>query len=127
MIPADTLTTANRRRGVAGGTLTAGMPVYLSNNTYLASRTNAAATALCDGIVLNGASSGQPVDVQLSGNLALGATLTIGMAYYVSANTAGKIWPITDVATNHVPVYLGIATNSTNLNLSIQESPVAKA
>src|SRR5581483_1775072 len=91
--------------GTAGATITAGQPVYLDSatNTYKLSLAAGTATeATAAGIAVNGASAGQPVRIQTSGDLDLGATLTVGRVYVLSAN-AGKIAPVTDLAsTNRV-------------------------
>lgn len=116
--------------GTSGATLTAGMAVYRdANNRYQKSLANAVgAAADVDGIVLNGASNGQPVQIVRTGaNLNLGATLTVGQTYVVSNNTAGAIMPVSDLASTHVPIILGIANAANNIKLSFVIGTVAKA
>jgi hypothetical protein len=62
--------------------------------------------------------------VHESGPLTVGATMTAGVAYYLS-DTAGGICPVADLATGEYPSVLGIATSTTVLNVNIQTSGVA--
>lgn len=102
-----------------GGTVVAGTPVYLSAaNTWIAADNNVTAVEAGSngiGIALNGGGSGQLADVQTGGDINIGATLTVGETYVVSA-TAGKICPVADISTNFVTV-LGVAISSTILRL----------
>lgn len=98
--------------GVAGGTITAGQSVYLdpsSNTIKLADAITSATTAACVGIALNGASTGQPLTYQTSGNINIGATLTIGAVYILSGANAGGVAPVADLTSTWFPVVLGIA------------------
>jgi hypothetical protein len=118
---------ANRN---AGGTITAGMPVYsdlTDSNLYKAARANAQATAQVAGIALNGASDNQPVMVQSSGEINLGATLIVGESYYLSDAVAGQIVPVADLGTADWPVFLGIAKSASLLDLNIVIGGAAKA
>jgi hypothetical protein len=63
--------------------------------------------------------------VQTAGNINLGATLTVGQIYVLSA-TAGGIAPVADLATGHYPSILGVATTASNLLMGILVSNVAK-
>lgn len=114
--------------GVAGASITAGQVVYLDSSagTYkLADNNSATAAARSpDGIALNGAASGQPIEVLTRGPITIGATMTAGVAYYLSA-TAGGICPVADLTTGHYPTILGIATSTTVLSVLIHESGVA--
>ncbi len=119
--------TANTRLGTAGATVTAGQAVYLDSatSTYkLADSNGAAALRSPVGIALNGASSGQPVNIALSGPVTIGATLTAGVAYYLS-DTPGGICPVADVGSGEYATVLGIATSASVLDLKIHESGVA--
>ena len=63
--------------------------------------------------------------LQISDELQLlGATLTAGVAFYLS-DTPGGICPVADVGTGEYATVLGFATSTTVLNLKIQESGVA--
>lgn len=111
-------------QGTAGATITAGQVLYLdaATGTYkLADADGAAALRVPVGIALNGAASGQPVLVATSGSITIGATLTGGIAYYLSP-TAGGISPVADIITGCYPTILGIATSATVLQLQILQS-----
>jgi hypothetical protein len=114
------------RRFLAGGTITAGMPVYLSAaNTWIAADNNVSAVeagSLGVGIALNGAASGQPVAVQTGGDINIGATLTAGVPYIVSA-VAGAVAPITDISTN-ITTVLGVAISASILRMPLS-GPIA--
>lgn len=114
------------RKYNAGGTITAGMPVYLDTdtNTWKAADCDAsAATAVAGGIALHGASSGQPLAVQTSGNINPGATVTVGEIYVVSG-TAGGIAPEGDLAAGDYVTVLGVGTSASNIALAIHVSGV---
>lgn len=87
--------------GTAGATITAGQALYLDSGTStlkLADANASQAAATCVGISLHGASSGQPIKYQISGDITIGATITVGGIYVVSA-TAGGIAPVADLTT----------------------------
>ena len=115
--------------GYAGATITAGQVVYFDSSagTYKLADTNSATAAVRSpaGIALNGAASGQTVEVLTEGNITIGATLTVGIAYYLSG-TAGGICAVADLVTGDYPVFLGFATTSAILNVKIVEAGVAK-
>lgn len=114
----------------SGGTITAGMPVYKDasdSNKYKAARANALGTSVVAGIALNGASNGQPMTIQNSGDINLGATLIVGETYCLSDAVAGQIVPIGDLGSADYPVILGQAETASNLILDIQSAYVAKA
>jgi hypothetical protein len=122
--------TTHKTSVTAGGTLTAGMPVYkdlTDSNKHKAARANAAATAVVAGIALHGASSGQPLLIQNDGNINLGATLVLGETYCLSDAVAGQIVPIGDLGSSDYPTILGIAISTSILALDIQVGGVAKA
>lgn len=114
----------------AGGNITAGMPVYRDNaddNKYKAAIGTSAAAAAAAGIALNAAGDGQPLTVQTSGDINIGATLTAAEPYCVSDATAGKIRPLSELGVGDFPTFLGCATTTSNLKLDIQAGGVAKA
>lgn len=118
---------AVRESGTAGATITAGQAVYLDTDDRYKLADNNSATALVRtprGIALNGASSGQPLTIHLSGNITIGATLTAGVAYYLS-DTPGGICPVADLLTGEYPCVIGIATSTSVLSVGIQASGVA--
>ena len=116
------------RAGIAGATLTAGMPIYLDNTDEDLGKpcqANAEATASCDGICLNGASAGQPFDYLPSGDITLGTgVMTKGETYAVSDATAGKIRPVDELASGDYVTILGVAESTSVLALDIQNSGV---
>lgn len=118
---------ASKSLGTAGATVTAGKAVYLdaSDSKYkLADSNGSAALRSPVGIALNGASDGQPLVVLTYGPVTIGATMTAGVAYYLS-DTPGGICPVADVGSGEYPTILGIATSTTVLNVNIQQSGVA--
>jgi hypothetical protein len=113
--------------GFAGEAITAGQPVYLAaatqrwmkaDNDAVASEARAAT-----GIALTGSSTGQPVAVQTAGDITLGAVLTAGTPYYLSA-TAGGICPVGDLVTGKTVCQLGLAKSASVLALAIQNPGV---
>lgn len=113
--------------GTAGATITAGQSVYLdaATNTYkLADSNGAAALRTPVGVALSGASAGQPLTVQKSGDITIGATLTPGVAYYQS-DTPGGICPVADVGSGEYSCIIGIAKSASVLDINIQASGVA--
>lgn len=120
---------SKRRVGVAGATIAAGDAVYLdaTDDKYkLADCDAAAALRSPNGFALNSASDGQPLVVHGEGPLTLGAVLTPGSTYYLSA-TPGKIAPIGDLTTGDYPTIMGIATSDSVLDVKIHQSGVALA
>lgn len=100
----------------AGENLTQGQPVYLkaSDGKYYRADANASAEAAkAVGIVLTPASTNGYSVIQegSGGSVNLGATLTVGETYVVSA-TAGAIAPIADLTTGDYPCIIGVATTT---------------
>lgn len=114
--------------GTLGATATAGQVVYLdtSAGTWKLADNNSATAAVRapGGILLNGGSSGQPCKVLKKGLITIGATLTAGVAYYLS-DTPGGICPVADLASGEYPTFLGIATSTAILNVNITSAGVA--
>lgn len=121
-------TGARLERHTAGATITAGQLVYKdtsdSNKAKLADADTAAASVIL-GVALNGASSGQPVTVQVAGDYNPGATATVGQVY-VASTTAGGIAPYADLLTGDFVSIFGVATTASNISLSIKNSSTAK-
>jgi hypothetical protein len=107
----------------AGAAITAGQVVYLesSSSTYKLADCNSATAEVRTpaGIALNGAASGQPLAVCTKGSVTIGATLTAGVAYYLSG-TAGGIRPVADNTTGDYPALIGMASSTTALVVNIQ-------
>jgi hypothetical protein len=111
---------ASIRKGTAGATITAGMPVYsdlTDNGDIKPCDADAAASAVCAGIALNGASDGQPVIYQNGGSLTIGATVVVGMAYYVTPNAGGLgVWAEVQTADYATLVCIGSSTSKVIVN-----------
>lgn len=114
--------------GICGATITAGQGVYKSSTTglYMPADCNSATAEarVPSGFALNGGAVNQPLAVQRSGPITIGATLTAGVAYYQSA-TPGAICPVADLTTGMYPCALGIAKSTTVLDINIEPSGVA--
>lgn len=132
-----TITAANVAKGtnaavvssyLAGASITAGQSVYLDSatNTIKLADADALASSAAVGVALNAASSGQPITYQRSGNITIGATVAVGVAYYVST-TAGGICLESDLTTGDFPHFLGFATSTTVIALDPKACGVAKA
>lgn len=120
-------TTAARDSGTAGEAIAAGQAVYRSSTTnkwMLADSDSATAEAKrATGIALNGAALNQPISVLKSGEITIGATLTAGTAYYLSA-TPGGICPVADVSTGDDVCLVGLAKSTSVLVVNIQSPGV---
>jgi hypothetical protein len=116
--------------GFAGATITAGQVVYYDSSagTYKLADNNSGTAAVRSpaGIALNGAATGQPVEVLTSGKVTIGATVTAGVAYYLS-DTPGGICPVADIASGEYPVFLGFATTAAIIDVNIVQAGVALA
>lgn len=119
---------ASTENGNLGVAVIAGQAVYKAAADglwYLADNNSATAAARqAMGIALNGGGIGQPVRVLLSGPVTIGATLTAGVAYYLS-DTAGGICPVADLGTGEYSCFIGLATSTTVLDVAIKYSGVA--
>lgn len=125
---ANVTTTSTQVRDVtAGATITAGQVVYLDTTANdvakLADNDASAATPVVAGIALHGAASGQPLRIVTGGTVTIGATVTVGKIYVLSA-TAGGIAPVDDLAQNKYVSIIGVGTSSSVLTLSIKNSGV---
>lgn len=119
---------AKVRAGTAGATITAGQVVYkdASDGKFKLADCDSATVAARSpiGIALHGASNGQPLDILTEGLITIGATMTAGLAYYVSP-TAGGIGVVGDLSSGDYPTLVGIATSTSVLNVKFNESGVA--
>jgi len=114
--------TGNTATVTAGATLTAGMPVYKDTadaNEHKAGDNDVAASAEIEGVTLNGASDGQPVEIQTDGTIAIGATVTIGETYVLSS-TSGKIAPVGDLASDDYVTHIGVGVTTARIELNIK-------
>jgi hypothetical protein len=109
---------AKRTEGISGGTPVAGDVMYLSpdDDQWRRASNNSATVGakVPSGIALNGATTGQPIDVFVWGDLTVSSVLTPGDAYYLSANP-GKICPRADVIAGMDVCFIGIARSTSVL------------
>lgn len=123
-----TITAANVARGsdalvdhgTAGVAITAGQTIYLDSVTskMVLSDNNGAGTRTVNGVALHAAAANQPIAFQKSGDITIGATLTAGQDYWLSA-TPGGIAPRADLTTGMDPILIGVAKSATVLTLAI--------
>lgn len=117
--------------GTAGATITAGQVVYLDEATtgeWLLADSDAAGAAARGsgriGIALNGASDGQPLKVQIDGNITIGGTMTAGVAYFLS-DEPGGIAPYADLGSGDYVMLIGVSVSTTVLSLQFKYTAVA--
>ncbi|QDP55375.1 MAG: hypothetical protein Tp176DCM1853251_59 [Prokaryotic dsDNA virus sp.] len=103
-------------RGTAGAAITAGQIIYAdASDAFQLADADAFTAGVTEVFMaLNGAATGQPVTALKSGDVALGAILTAGSAYYLSG-TAGGIMPAADLTVGDEVVQLGLASSTTTL------------
>jgi hypothetical protein len=120
---------ARVEQGVAGEAITQGQPVYLlstDSKHYQCDADLTAVEAACVGIALTPAATDEYFLIAKTGStIDLGATLTVGQTYVVSA-TKGAVAPIGDLTTGAYPTILGVATTAGKLPLDILASGVVK-
>lgn len=107
--------------GIAGGTITAGMPIYIdtaaSNVLKAATGASAVLADVC-GIALNGGAIGQTIEyVTRDPALVIGATVAVGTTYVLAL--AGGVCPDADITTGGFKTVLGPATTTTTINFSV--------
>lgn len=118
--------------GVAGASITQGQVIYrdpTDNSLKLADADAAATAPSATGqlfIALSAAATGQPIAYLTTGQVTIGATLTVGTAYYLST-TSGSICLESDLASGDFPIFLGFAISTTVLNFTPLAAGVAKA
>lgn len=112
----------------AGETITAGQALYLHTDglVYKSDANGTAAQKAITGIALNGGSINQAISVQTAGSITIGATVTTGLIYVLSA-TAGGIAPSADLASGWETIILGVATSASVIALSFYDSGASLA
>ena len=119
---------SSQRTKLANATITAGQVVYLDSATdkvgLADSNSATAAIRAVYGIALNGGAVNQPIVVHIGGSITIGATMTAGVAYYLS-DTPGGICPVADLGAGEYPTVLGLATSTTVLAFDPQAAGVA--
>jgi hypothetical protein len=112
---------------IAGATITAGQAVYVDpsdKSIKIASATGLAAIHQVIGIAVNGASTGQPVSVVTKDpNFGLGGTVTNGEI--VVLGLTGALDPCADITTGWFTGVMGVATDTSHINLFITRVDVA--
>lgn len=122
---------SSRSRGTtvqAGESIDAGELVYLNSSTskYNLADASAASTASVAGIAVTSASTDGYFLYVANEDIDLGAILTAGTFYYLSA-TPGKIAPFADLVSSNVVSQIGYATTTSNLKVAISNTEVAIA
>lgn len=117
-------TGAQTVNGLAGETITAGQSVYLTaagvwmkaqcDNTAIEAGSGGNSNF---GIALHGSLSGQPLTVQISGIITIGATVVVGTDYVISA-TAGGIAPKSDLVSTNKITHLGHGATSGTIDMA---------
>lgn len=124
VVPGDNVSTVT---GVAGETIAQGKAVYRSSTTskYMLADSNSGTleARIPVGIALTGSSLNQPIVVVKSGDVTIDATLTAGVAYYLS-DTPGGICPVADVGSGEAVCLLGFAKTTAILGVAIQSPGV---
>jgi hypothetical protein len=119
---------AELENGSLGETVTAGQALYKlasDGRWYLADNNSAtAAVRQATAIALNGGAAGQPVRVLRSGRITIGATMTAGVAYYLS-DTPGGICPVADIGSGEYSCLIGLAVSTSILDVKFLYSGVA--
>ena len=114
----------------AGETITQGMVLYKKSSDgewYKAdvdgtgSPTAETAGSGGLGIALNAAANGQPIMIQLDGEIAPGDTATEGVVYVASPTTDGGIAPQSDLAAldNDYVTIVGVGNSDGNIDLNL--------
>lgn len=123
---ANVASSGRKETGTFGDTIVAGKVLMKDASTKKFELADADSTSLDEvyGIALNGGADGQPGVVALPGSdITIGATLTAGTAYYLSA-TPGGICPFADLASGDRVIFLGIAKSTSVLHFRPIDSGV---
>ena len=118
----------NRTSGTAGATILAGQAVYLDPTVkkFLLADSNSATVAARTptGIAMHGASLNQPLAVMTSGDVTIGATLTVNTPYFLS-DTPGGICPIADIGVGEFCCQVGLSKSTTVMTIMIKATGVS--
>jgi hypothetical protein len=115
-----------KTKQVIGETLTTGELVYIKpadKKCWLALCGGNSDQINVAGVTLNGGSAGQQLQYQYTGDVTIGATLTIGVEYYLSA-AAGKICPRADLVSGNNVIRVGFGKTAAVLTLDIKNMGV---
>lgn len=112
-----------------GATVSVGQPVYKNsaNKKHSPADSDAsAAAAAAEGIAMTPGVDGGYGIIAVQGPIVLvGTTMSVGLNYYVG-RTAGTIAPESDLTTGDYVSRLGVASTSTQLELSISNTGIVK-
>ena len=116
------------KKGIAGEAISAGQSIFKAadGGIELCENDQAALDAACIGVALNDAAVDQPIEFAITGDVNMGAIMTIGETYVVGA-APGGIAPEVDVTAGEFLTVIGVATTTSNLKLGILQSGVAHA
>lgn len=116
------------KKGIAGEAITAGDSVFVAadGGIELCENDQTVIEAACRGVALNDAAVDQPIEYAISGDVNMGAIMTIGSVLIVGA-AAGGIAPEVDAVSGEFVTVIGVATTTSNLKLGILQSGVAHA
>jgi len=119
--------TTQRGSGTAGESISAGMPIYRlsTDNKWYKAGNGSATLADAGGIALTNADVDEILDYAISGGINVGATLTLAEIYVLS-DTVGKIAPASDLGSGDFVTILGVASSTSQLELNLNSSGVAK-
>jgi hypothetical protein len=125
IVPANVIAGSNAQRavGTAGVAITAGQAIYLDpvTNKYLLADNNAVDVNARKpaGFALNNAAIGQPINLQTSGDITIGAAVVPGTDYFLSG-APGAICPRADVIAGMNVTLIGLAKSATVIAVDIQ-------
>lgn len=107
--------------GLAGTAIAAGQLVYLGpNNEFFLAYALDSGQAKAVGVSLTSVQwPGMSFAVAVSGDILLGAALSIGEVYVVSGNNPGGIAPYSDITTGWYPGVVGLAVTPNILRLNV--------
>jgi len=131
-------TTNTVENGTAGETITAGQVVYKKSTDSLFYLADCFATSVAAndeikeayGIALNSAAANQTLQVQKTGDITIGGTVTAGTVYYLASSdvgAAGGIAPLADLVSTDWYVLIGVATSASVLHLLIYDVGVQES
>lgn len=111
-----------------GEAITAGEPVYQlsTDSKYYAAQADTAAKAAAKGVAVTSAALNGYAFVVLNGPVDVGATVAVGVMYYVS-NTNGAICLESDLGTGHFVTKLGIGATASQIRVGITSTGIQKA
>lgn len=114
--------------GVVGESVTQGQPCYLksSDSKYWKADADTLAEAAATVVALTpAATDGYALFAKAGATIDLGATLTVGQVYVVSA-TAGGICPYADLGSGDFVTIIGVPTAADSIELVMHSCTVAK-